>query len=182
MPSGGSCASFMPRLFTPRKKKEMETTTLNISGMTCGHCVASVTEELKALDGVSEVSVDLNAGGVSTATVTSKAIIAAVKNALDPVANPYVVEDVFPAHKTAIRPTMEIGDMASSLIRNAAMMFYVMDEEGNVVDYVSDDQIQSAYYYQNGIAYIGITSSSGRASASPSASSAYPSTMRPTVL
>ncbi|MCC3274397.1 MULTISPECIES: heavy-metal-associated domain-containing protein [unclassified Arthrobacter] len=49
----------------------METTTLNISGMTCGHCVASVTEELKALDGVSEVSVDLNAGGVSTATVTS---------------------------------------------------------------------------------------------------------------
>ena len=72
------------------------------------------------------------------------------------VGNPYVVEDVFPAHKTAIRPTMEIGDMASSLIRNAAMMFYVMDEEGNVVDYVSDDQIQSAYYYQNGQAWYNV--------------------------
>ncbi|MCC3290782.1 heavy-metal-associated domain-containing protein [Arthrobacter sp. zg-Y1110] len=49
----------------------METTTLNISGMTCGHCVASVTEELEALDGVDKVSVDLNAGGISTATVTA---------------------------------------------------------------------------------------------------------------
>lgn len=46
-------------------------TTLNISGMTCGHCVASVTEELEALDGVESVNVDLNAGGVSTAVVTS---------------------------------------------------------------------------------------------------------------
>lgn len=46
-------------------------TTLNISGMTCGHCVSSVTEELEALDGVESVSVDLNAGGISTAVVTS---------------------------------------------------------------------------------------------------------------
>jgi len=46
-------------------------TTLNISGMTCGHCVASVTEEIVALDGVDSVSVDLNAGGISTAVVTS---------------------------------------------------------------------------------------------------------------
>ncbi|MCC3271831.1 heavy-metal-associated domain-containing protein [Arthrobacter zhangbolii] len=54
----------------------METTTLNISGMTCGHCVASVTEELKAISGVDDVQVDLNAGGVSTATVTSERAIA----------------------------------------------------------------------------------------------------------
>ena len=46
-------------------------TTLNISGMTCGHCVSSVTEELEALDGVEQVTVDLNAGGISTAVVTS---------------------------------------------------------------------------------------------------------------
>ena len=65
------------------------------------------------------------------------------------VGNPYVVEDVFPAHKTAIRPSMEIGDMVSSLIRNAAFMFYAMDEDGNVVDAVSDDQVPSSYYYQN---------------------------------
>ena len=65
------------------------------------------------------------------------------------VGNPYVVEDVFPAHKTAIRPTMEIGDMASTLIRNGAFMFFVMDEAGNVVESVSDDQVPAAYFYQN---------------------------------
>ncbi|MCC9205123.1 heavy-metal-associated domain-containing protein [Arthrobacter sp. zg-Y769] len=57
----------------------METTTLNISGMTCGHCVASVTEELEALDGVDTVSVDLNAGGVSTATVTANRTLTAAE-------------------------------------------------------------------------------------------------------
>ncbi|KPN18902.1 MULTISPECIES: heavy-metal-associated domain-containing protein [Arthrobacter] len=46
-------------------------TQLNISGMTCGHCVASVTEELKEVSGVQDVRVDLVAGGVSTAVVTS---------------------------------------------------------------------------------------------------------------
>lgn len=54
----------------------METTTLNISGMTCGHCVASVTEELKAINGVDDVRVDLNAGGISAATVTSSRTVA----------------------------------------------------------------------------------------------------------
>lgn len=47
------------------------TTTVNISGMTCGHCVASVTEELEALEDVSNVSVELNKGGISRATVVS---------------------------------------------------------------------------------------------------------------
>ena len=46
-------------------------TTISISGMTCGHCVSSVTEELKSLKGVEDVTVDLNEGGISTATVTS---------------------------------------------------------------------------------------------------------------
>ena len=38
---------------------------------------------------------------IAGATVTSNAIIAAVKNALDPVANPYVVEEAKPAEKAA---------------------------------------------------------------------------------
>lgn len=46
-------------------------TTLNVSGMTCGHCATSVTEELNALDGVDSVNVELNAGGISTVVVTS---------------------------------------------------------------------------------------------------------------
>ena len=46
-------------------------TKLSISGMTCGHCVASVTEELNAVEGVQDVRVDLVADGVSTAVVAS---------------------------------------------------------------------------------------------------------------
>jgi copper chaperone CopZ len=43
----------------------------SVTGMTCGHCAGAVTGELRALDGVSDVTVDLVAGGVSTVTVTS---------------------------------------------------------------------------------------------------------------
>ena len=46
-------------------------TTFAVTGMTCGHCVAAVTDELSALPGVRDVSVDLVAGGTSTVTVTS---------------------------------------------------------------------------------------------------------------
>ena len=47
--------------------------TLKIDGMTCGHCVASVTEELNEVPGVSNVEVVLAAGGTSTATITANA-------------------------------------------------------------------------------------------------------------
>lgn len=46
-------------------------TTVNVSGMTCGHCVASVKEELAEVPGVTSVAVDLNAGGVSPVTIKS---------------------------------------------------------------------------------------------------------------
>lgn len=46
-------------------------TDLAVEGMTCSHCVASVTEELGALPGVRGVTVQLAAGGVSTVTVMS---------------------------------------------------------------------------------------------------------------
>ena len=41
------------------------TVELSINGMTCGHCVASVTEELK------DVEVILNSGATSKATVVT---------------------------------------------------------------------------------------------------------------
>ena len=47
------------------------TTTISVSGMTCGHCVSAVSEELEAIEGVEDVQVDLNAGGISTVTITS---------------------------------------------------------------------------------------------------------------
>ena len=38
--------------------------------MTCGHCVAAVTQEIAALEGVTGVKVDLVPGGDSRVTVT----------------------------------------------------------------------------------------------------------------
>ena len=46
----------------------MNSTTWTVTGMTCGHCVASVTEELLEVDGIETVEVDLSTGAV---TVTS---------------------------------------------------------------------------------------------------------------
>ena len=42
-----------------------------VAGMTCEHCVASVTEELSALDGVAGVAVDLRPGALSTVVVSA---------------------------------------------------------------------------------------------------------------
>jgi copper chaperone len=47
------------------------TTTVSVSGMTCGHCVSAVSEELESLAGVEAIDVELNAGGLSTVTITS---------------------------------------------------------------------------------------------------------------
>lgn len=66
-----------------------ETTTWTVTGMTCGHCVASVTEEIGEIDGVEHVDVALETGVV---TVTSRAALgravveAAVAEAGDAVA------------------------------------------------------------------------------------------------
>ena len=48
-------------------------TTINVSGMTCGHCVSAVTMELSLLPSVTEVEVDLESGQV---TITSDAELA----------------------------------------------------------------------------------------------------------
>jgi copper chaperone CopZ len=61
------------------------TATYSVTGMTCAHCVAAVTEEFGLLDEVSAVDVDLHAGGTSLVTVTSAAPLpaAAVRAAVD---------------------------------------------------------------------------------------------------
>jgi copper chaperone CopZ len=66
---------------------EMSEINLNVSGMTCGSCVKHVTNALKALDGVEDVSVDLATGKVKVtrATVKTDDLIAAL------------IEDGYPA-------------------------------------------------------------------------------------
>jgi copper chaperone CopZ len=48
----------------------MTTTSVTVQGMTCGHCVASVSEELSEIAGVRTVDIALETGAV---TITSDA-------------------------------------------------------------------------------------------------------------
>ena len=63
---------------------ERVTATWTVTGMTCGHCVASVTEEVSALPGVEDVRVDLATGEVvvtSEAPLDRASVAAAVEEA-----------------------------------------------------------------------------------------------------
>ena len=42
----------------------MANSTWTVTGMTCGHCVKAVTDEVSAIDGVDTVEVDLETGAV----------------------------------------------------------------------------------------------------------------------
>ncbi|MBB3664178.1 copper ion binding protein [Prauserella sediminis] len=58
--------------------------TYTVTGMTCQHCVASVTEEVGEVDGVRAVNVDLDTGAVtvsSDAEVADEAVRSAVEEA-----------------------------------------------------------------------------------------------------
>ena len=55
----------------------MTATTYQVTGMTCEHCARAVSAELRAIDGVSDVAVELVPGGASAVTVTSDAPLAA---------------------------------------------------------------------------------------------------------
>ena len=62
----------------------MATATFTVTGMTCGHCVSSVTEEVSEVGGVTDVQVEL-ATGLLTVTadgdVDARAVAAAVTEA-----------------------------------------------------------------------------------------------------
>lgn len=44
----------------------------SVEGMTCGHCVKSVTEEISALAGVTDVAIDLVVDGKSVVTISAE--------------------------------------------------------------------------------------------------------------
>lgn len=55
-------------------------TTINITGMTCGHCVAAVTKALEKIDGVEKAEVDLDKNqAVVTGNADRDAMLAAIK-------------------------------------------------------------------------------------------------------
>ena len=48
----------------------MAESTFTVTGMTCGHCVASVTEEVTKIEGVTGVDVDLPTGAVKVTSAS----------------------------------------------------------------------------------------------------------------
>ncbi|WP_128646752.1 heavy-metal-associated domain-containing protein [Rhodococcus sp. BS-15] len=59
-------------------------TTYSVEGMTCGHCAASVREEVSEISGVTGVDVDVNSGAVvvsSDSTLDTATVDAAVAEA-----------------------------------------------------------------------------------------------------
>ncbi|GAA2893940.1 heavy-metal-associated domain-containing protein [Streptosporangium fragile] len=61
----------------------MSVTTYTVTGMTCGHCVSSVKEEVGEVPGVTGVEVDLQTGRVEISgdSLDDAAIRAAIKEA-----------------------------------------------------------------------------------------------------
>jgi copper chaperone CopZ len=62
----------------------MSASTYTVVGMTCGHCVSSVTEEVSQVPGVTDVDVDLATGGLTVTSdtpVDDAALQAAVEEA-----------------------------------------------------------------------------------------------------
>lgn len=60
------------------------TSTYTVTGMTCGHCVQSVTDEITALPGVEQVNVELSSGAVTVVSdevLAQEAVAAAVDEA-----------------------------------------------------------------------------------------------------
>ncbi|SFD03954.1 copper ion binding protein [Nocardioides terrae] len=62
----------------------MSTQSYVVTGMTCAHCVASVTEEVSDVNGVTAVAVDLETGALQVTSdqpVPDEAVRAAVEEA-----------------------------------------------------------------------------------------------------
>lgn len=57
--------------------------TLNVQGMSCGHCVSSVESSVGKLDGVNEVKVHLESGKVDVSFEEDKVSLDVIKETID---------------------------------------------------------------------------------------------------
>jgi copper ion binding protein len=60
------------------------TSQYTVTGMTCGHCVQAVTEEISSISGVQKVDVDLSSGEVTVVSdeqLSSDSVASAVDEA-----------------------------------------------------------------------------------------------------
>lgn len=67
------------------QRQNLQTLTLPVSGMDCGGCVRSVDKAVRALPGVAEVQVSLEAANIvaqiDPARVTREALVTAIEEA-----------------------------------------------------------------------------------------------------
>lgn len=61
----------------------MEKVTLNVKGMSCGHCVKAVEGSVGALNGVSSVKVDLKAATVDVEFNNEEVTLGTIKETID---------------------------------------------------------------------------------------------------
>lgn len=61
----------------------MEKTTLNVAGMSCGHCVKAVESSVGELSGVSSVKVHLETGTVDVEFNSSEVTLDKIKETID---------------------------------------------------------------------------------------------------
>ncbi|TSI11810.1 copper chaperone CopZ [Lysinibacillus sp. BW-2-10] len=61
----------------------MENVTLNVKGMSCGHCVKAIEGGVGALAGVEQVKVNLEAGQVDVTFDQDKVTLDQIKEAID---------------------------------------------------------------------------------------------------
>ncbi len=60
----------------------MATTNYTVTGMTCEHCVRSVTEEVSAIPGVTDLEIDLATGALAVTTADAPVADDAVRDAV----------------------------------------------------------------------------------------------------
>jgi copper chaperone len=65
-----------------KENKKMKNTILNVEGMSCSHCVNAVEKAVGALEGVTEVRVDLDAKKV-TVDHDENVTLESIKNAIE---------------------------------------------------------------------------------------------------
>ena len=88
-------------------------TKLAVTGMTCGHCVSAVTNELRNVPEVQDVSVELHVGAESLVRVISKLPLAEapLREAIDEagydVTDVDVLEDAVAAESAAQAPARQ---------------------------------------------------------------------------
>ena len=63
--------------------KKWKIVLLNVSGMSCGHCVSAVEGSVGKLNGVNQVKVHLESGKVDVAFDQEKVTLEEIKEAID---------------------------------------------------------------------------------------------------